>query len=201
MLNKAIQRTVLVAILVASSDVISKEISYNYIQGTYISTSVDSDAAGGDIDGNGFGLSGSFSVAPELAITASYGGRSFDTFQGVDVDSTSLTLGVTFYSSGESGTSAFANISALRGEVESTNGFTTIDDNDTGFIMSFGLRHMATDALELELNYFHTDIFDDTDNTVGLGARFYATEKFSLGIGYETSNDIDTLLLNARFNI
>ena len=193
MQNKTIHQVLLIAVtLASSSSALSKGISYDFIQGTYVSSSIET-STGTENDGDGLGISGSFSVAPEIAITASYDDEKIDTPQGSDIDSTSLAVGATVYSSGESGTSAFANISALRREVDTTH--------DSGFIMSFGLRHMPGSVLELELNYSSTVIFDDTDHTVGVGARFFASENISLGIGYETSSDIDSILLNARFNL
>lgn len=60
---------------------------------------------------------------------------------------------------------------------------------------------MATETIELEVGFSRTDVFDDTENTFGLGARFYINDKFSLGAGYSTEDDVDTLLLNARINI
>ena len=190
-----------VVILTASSGAISKEISYNFIQGTYISTSVDSGTTSGDVDGDGLFIDGSFGIAPHIALTAGYGGRSFDTFLGIDVDTTSLTFGVTAHTSVANGTSIFGNFSVLKAEIEVSDGFTTVDDDDTGNIITVGLRHMATEAVELDLDFSRTDVFDDTDNTIGFRARFYVNQQFSLGIGYETSSDIDTLLLNARFDI
>lgn len=202
MINHNLQQVLLgVAILTASSGVMTKEISYNFIQGTYISTSVDSGTTSGDVDGNGFGVAGSFSIAPHIAITAGFGATSFDTFLGIDIDTTELTLGVTGYASIASGTSIFGNFSILKGDVEATDGFITVDDDDTGNVISVGLRHLVTDAVELNLGLSRVDIFDDTENSYGFGARFYANEKVSLGIGYSTSSDVDTLSLNIRIDI
>ena len=89
----------------------------------------------------------------------------------------------------------------LKAEVEATDGFTTIDDDDTGNVISIGLRHMATDAVELDIGLSRVDVFDDTENSYRFGARFYANEKVSLGIGYSTSSDADALSLNIRIDI
>ena len=86
-------------------------------------------------------------------------------------------------------------------DIEASDGFTTVSDDDTGNIIGFGLRHMATDVVELNVSFSRVDVFDDTSNTFGFGARFYANEKFSFGIGYATGDDVDALLLNARINI
>jgi len=49
-------------ILSISSVSVSKEISYNYIQGAYISSTIDTGTTAGDLDSNGANISGSFSV-------------------------------------------------------------------------------------------------------------------------------------------
>ena len=181
------------------STAIAKEISYDFIEGTY-SSITDSSLPGIDVNGNGFGVSGSFSVSPNIAINAGYGSTSYDRVLGIDIDSTSLTFGVTAHTSVAPGTDVIGNFSVLNGEVKGSNGFTTISLDDTGNIIGVGLRHMVSDALELQIGASRTDIFDDTANTFGLGARFHANDKFSVGVGYSTGDDVDALLLNARID-
>lgn len=189
------------AILSISTVSTSKEVSYDFIQGTYASVTVDTGTTAGDLDGNGFAASGSFSVAPAIALTASFGATSFDRLQGIEIDTTALSFGLTAHTSVAPGTDVFGNFSVLLADIELSDGFTTIDDDDTGNIISVGLRHLATEKLELEVGFSRTDVFEDTANTFGVGVRFYANDKFSLGIGYATGDDVDTLLLNARIDI
>jgi len=196
------QQYILAAIILSTSTIsISKEISYDFIQGTYISSTIDTGTTAGDLDGNGIDISGSFSVAPAIAITAGYGATSFDEFLGVDIDTTELTFGVTGHTSIAPGADIFGNFSVLKANIELSDGFTSIDDDDTGNIISIGLRYLASDKIELDIGLSRVDVFDETDNTFGLGVRFYANDKFSLGVGYSTADDVDSLLLNARFDI
>lgn len=188
-----------VAVLTASTGVLSREISYNFVQGTFVSSTVDTGFE--DVDATGIGVSGSFVITPNIALTAGFGTTSFDTFLGVDIDTTELSFGVTGYTSVAEGTSVFGNFSVLKANIEATDGFNTIDDDDTGNVISVGLRHMATDAVEIEAGFSRVDVFDESGNTFGIGIRFYANDKFSLGVGYATGDDVDSLILNARFNI
>ena len=194
-------KTCLIAasILALSSNVFSKEISYNYIQGTY--SSITDSSLGVDVDGNGFAASGSFSISPNIAITALYGTVSFDRVLGIDVDATELDFGITAHTSIAPSTDVFGNFSVINAEIEASDGFTTISDDDTGNSITIGIRHMATDKIEISAGFSRVDIFDDTANAFGFGARFYANDKFSIGIGYSTGDDVDTLLLNARIDI
>lgn len=200
MLNSFPQRSILaVAILTASSSVISKEISYSYIDATY--ASITDSSLNEDIDGDGLGVSGSFSVAPAIALTASFSSTSYDTFQGIDVDFTELTFGVIAHASVAPGTDVYGGFSVLKINSEVSNGFTTIEDDETGNIIEVGLRAMPSDVVELEANLSRVDAYDDAENVIGFGARFYANEKFSLGVGYKSGDDVDVLLFQVRIDI
>ncbi len=72
---------VLAAIIIAFPfSVSAKEISYSYVQASYISMTVDTETTAGNVDGNGYAFSGSASVAPNFAITAGFGSSSLETF-------------------------------------------------------------------------------------------------------------------------
>jgi len=185
-----------VIILAVPVRAISQEFNYDFIEGTYSSSTVDTGF--GDIDGNGFSVSGSFSISPNVAFAAGFGTESYDRFLGVDLDANSTVFGITGHSSSGSKTDIFGSFSVLMGEIEASDGFTTISDDDTGNIIEFGIRHMVTDTVELTVGFSRTDIFDDTGNQTGFGLRFYSDEKLSLGVGYVTGDDVDTLLFNVR---
>ena len=199
-LNTYTQRSIIaIAILTTSSGVISKEISYTFIEGTY--ASITDSSVGTDIDANGFGVAGSFNVAPFIALTAGYSATSYDTFQGIDVDFTELTFGITAHASIAPGADIVGSFSVLKINSEVSDGFTTVDDDETGNIIGVGFRFMPSEVVELDIGLSRVDAYDDKENTFGVGARFYANEKFSLGIGYRSGDDVDALLFNARIDI
>ena len=187
------------AILTASTSVISKEISWDYIEGTY--ASVTDSSLSEDIDGDGLGIVGSFGITPNVALGAGYSATSYDTYQGVDIDMTSLKFGVNVHGLIAPGTAIHGSFSVLKVKGEATDGINTFEDDDTGNVIGIGLRHMATDAIELDIGLSRTDVFDDKSNTFGLGARFYANEKISFGLGYSTGDDVDAFLFNLRIDI
>ena len=200
MKNISILHYFLAAIILAiPTRAISQEFNYDYIQGTYGSSTIDTGI--GDVDANGFGVSGSFSISQNVAFSAGFSTESADTFLGIDLDANSTIFGITGHSSSGSKTDIFGGFSVLMGEIEASDGFTTLSDDDTGNIIEFGIRHMVTDTVELTAAFSRTDIFDDTSNQTGFGLRFYSDEKLSLGVGYATGDDVDTLLLNVRVAI
>ena len=188
-----------ITIIALSTNAFSKEISYDYVQGTY--SSLTDSSLGVDIDADGFAASGSFSISPNIAISASLGTTSSDRFMGIKIDVKELNFGLTAHTSVSPGTDVFGNFSVVNGDVEISNGFTTISDDDTGNSITVGLRHMATEAVEIGAAFNRVDIFDGTGNTFGFGARFYANEKFSIGLGYSTGDDVDTFFLSARIDL
>lgn len=197
MKHLSLQHYFLTAIILAVPvSAISQEFNYDYIQGTYGSSTVDTGF--GDVDGSGFGFSGSFSISPNMAFTAGFASESFDTFLGVDVDTDATAFGITGHSSTGAKTDIFGGFSVLMGEIELSDGFTTLSDDDTGNIIQFGFRHMASDTVELTAAFSSTDIFDDTSSQTGFGLRFYTGESLSIGIGYATGDDVDTVLFNLR---
>lgn len=200
MINSYIQRSILAAaILTASSGAISREISWSYVEGSY--ASITDSSLNEDIDGDALGIFGSFAITPNIALGAGLSGTSYDRYQGIELDTSSLTFGVNVHTLIAPSTSIYAFFDVLRAGYEVSDGFNTFDENDTGNIIGAGLRHMATDTIEINIGMSRTDVFDDTSNTFGLGARFYANEKISFGIGYATGDDVDALSLNLRLDI
>ncbi len=198
---KAFKHQYLLAAVVfmASSSAVAREISYDYIEGAYTSTTVSTSSM--DIDGDGFSVVGSFSVTPNIAIEGGYGTVSFDRAFGVDVDATELYFGLTAHTSVAPGTDIFGNFSVLNGEFEASNGFSTYSTDDTGNVISIGLRHMLNNVAELNMSFSRVDIFDDASNAFNFGGRYHISNQFSLGAGFSTGDDVETLSLNARFNI
>jgi len=179
---------------------ISKDISYDYVQGSY--SSITDSSLNVDIDGTGFDLDASFSVAPSIALTAGYGTTDYDRTFGIALEFTALTLAVTAHTSVAPGTDAFGNLSLLDIEAEASNSTTKINDDDTGNIITAGLRHTINDSFELEASVSRYDAFYDSFTDVVLGARFYANESISAGIAYSQDNeDEDALIFNLRLNI
>ena len=117
------------------------------------------------------------------------------------VNFTELNLGLTSHSSITPETDIFGSFSVLKVEGEIDDGSTTTSDSDTGNTISVGLRHMINNTVELNASLTRENIFDDTIIINSFGARLYASEIFSVGVGYFTGNDdVDAILLNVRID-
>ena len=203
MFNNSLCRVFLVALTqLLSSNAISQDISFDYVQATYTFASVDLGASTDEIDGNGIGLSLSLSFAPSFALTLAVLDTTFESFQGVDVETAkATTLGVTAHIPTASGSELFANLSALKAEITATNDTESINDSDYGYASKIGLRHLVSDTFELELGISHAYVFDRADNSFKADARLYLRKRLSLGIGYITGDSVDSFSLNLRLDV
>jgi hypothetical protein len=203
MLISPAQRSFLaVAIMLSASNVISDEISFDYVQGTYTFATVDLGASTDEIEGNGIGLSLSLSFHQNFSITLAVLDTTFDTYQGVDTDTIKIsTLGVTAHMPTGSGSELFANLSALKAQVQATDDAGEKGGSDYGYTASTGVRHFVSDKVELEIGVSHTYVFDHADNSLKADARLYIRKRVSLGIGYITGDNVDSFSLNLRLDV
>ncbi len=188
-----------ISTMALSTNVFSNEISYDYIQGTY--HSISDDSLGVDIDADGFSFGGSFSISDNLALTAGFGAASYDRVAGIDIDTSDFSFGMTFHQSVASGTDVYGNFSIVNAEYELDDGTTRISDDDMGNVIAIGVRHMASEKIEIGANISRTDVFSDTSNSFGVGAIFFINDKVAFGVGYSSGDDVDALSLGLRANL
>ena len=191
-----------VAILLSTSNVMSQDISFDYVQVTYTFATVDLGASTDEIEGNGIGLSLSLGFTPVFALTLAVLDTTFETYQGIDVDTAkATTLGVTAHTLTASGSELFANLSGLKAEVTENDDTGSTNDNDYGYAASIGVRHIVTDTFELEMGISNVYVFDNADTSFKADARLYLRKKLSLGIGYITGDSVDSFSLNLRLDV
>ena len=192
----------MLALLMSASNVMSEGISFDYLQLSYLSSTVDLASSIDNIEGNGIGMSLSLGFAPAFAFTLAVESTTFDTFQNIDVDTSKFsTLGVTAHTSVAPETEMFANFSAVKAEVKVSDGIDEIVDTDFGAMISIGLRHLVKDTFEIEAAASHMHVFGATDNRYKLDARFYVRKRFYLGAGYVAGDDVSSLIFSARVDI
>lgn len=186
--------------LMPVSNVMSKDISFDYVQFTYISSTVDPGASLEDVEGSGIGLAVSLGFEPAFALRLDVAATTFKNFQGVEVDTAKTTaLGVTAHTPVAGSTEIFANLSVVKAEITTVNGAGS--KTDIGGLLEIGLRHKVVDVLELEARATHVNVLDDTVNSYEVDARYFIRRRVSLGIGYATSDDVDSFILNIRLDV
>ena len=203
MFNNFLCRVFIVVLaLLPASNTMSQDISFDYVQVTYTFDTVDLGASADEIEGNGIGLSLSLSFTPALALTFAVLDITFETFQGLNVDTAkATTLGVTAHIPTASGSELFANLSALKADIAATDNTGSTSDSDFGYDANIGLRHLVNDKLELELGFSNVYVFDRGDNSFNADARLYIRKRLTLGIGYITGDSVDSFSLNLRLDV
>jgi len=165
--------------------------SYNFIQAGY--QSIDIDLGGGfDVDGDGYGLGGSFEIGDNVFVFASYVKADFDF--GIDLNQ--LQAGVGYRLELTVNTDFFASLAYVDAEVE-VSGFGSADDS--GYGATIGVRSNVSDLIELFGEVAYVDLGDGADGTaIGGGIWFNLTDSFALGLNAATDDDVTSYGANAR---
>lgn len=78
------------------------------------------------------------------------------------------------------------------------------NNNDSGYRLTVGVRTITLGNIELNAKIKHEDIYDKTNDSFAIGARYYFTPMFSLGASYETAyikdSDMKALYGSVRLN-
>lgn len=161
--------------------------NYNYVQADYFS---------GDFDG--FGVTGSFVINPDMFIIANYTGVTNDDL-GIDLDYNQVSIGGGFHMPVDTKTDAVFTVSFVSGEFDDiVTPFGTIPGiDDTGVLLTAGVRHNLNANIELAGGIFHTTVFDGDTGIQG-EARYNINQDMSAGLTYTSSDIIDGIGLNFR---
>lgn len=181
------KKTFLVAVAVVSISSINaraSDLSYNFIEGIYIKS--DTDIAGVSVDGDGFGIDGSFDVADHLAVVAGYEDLSHD----FDIDTNSLVLGANYHTPVSETTDVVIGISVIDAEVSLGS---LGSEDDTGNVISAGIRSKLNENIEVGASVARTEVFDESATGFSLSLLAGPSDGIQFGVAYGNSDDTDTI--------
>lgn len=181
--------TVSLLALVLASPAFAGGLSYNFIEGQY--QKVEFDEGSIDVDGDGFGIGGSFELNENVFVLASYASADFDF--GIDLNQ--LAIGAGYAVEISETADFFATLSFIRAEVEAS-GFGSLDDD--GFGATIGVRGMVSERVELFGTLSYVDLGDDDSTAIGGGALYNVTDIFALGANVEFDEDVTSYGVIAR---
>ena len=165
-------------------------ISYSYLEGGYVRTELDDL----DVNGDGFGIRGSYAFTKNVHGFASYANQDFDF--DITTDEWTVGAGVNFPLSEKLdvvGTLGYVGVKL------DAPGLSSIDDS--GVEVGAELRGRVNNVLELHGGVAYTNLNDSGDDTAGrVGARVYVTKMFALGADASFNEDGTTWMLGARFD-
>jgi hypothetical protein len=166
----------------------SPGLSYTYAEIGYGQVSFDSP----DVDGDGFGIAGSYALTDQFFLFAGYSTADLD----FDVDATDLNVGFGFNTPITETIDVVATLSYVYVEFEQAT-FGSADDNGLGG--SIGLRALMTPQIELFGGVEYVDLSDSGgDTALAAGARYNFNEKFAVGFAGSWSDDASSYTLTGR---
>jgi long-subunit fatty acid transport protein len=180
--------TIAVLLLIASASANAQGFDYNYLQLEYTNIELDDVS----VDGDGFGLSGSYAINPDWHVFAGYQAAGLD----FGVDATFLAAGIGYNTELSPVVDAYARLSYQYIDLD-TPSFGSVDDNGLGF--DVGLRYAASKDLELNAGIEYVDFGDGGDDTgFYAGALWKFTDAFALGLGGSWADDVSAYTLSGR---
>lgn len=179
-MRKYIVLTTLAA-LAASGSAMADGISYNLVEGGYVSNEIDEFG----LDGSGFAINGSFAINDSMFGFASVIDANYD--QGSDLDSTAVSVGLGFKWSLSDTLDLTSGVSYENQRLQ----FSGISlSNDDGVGIQVGLRSRVSESLELSAGVKYTDFGNGLDDyTLGAGGRYYFSPNFAAGIDFSDNDD------------
>jgi hypothetical protein len=182
-----------VTLLALAAPVMADGLNYNFIEGKYQRTTLDDGSF--DIDGDTFGIGGSFAVGDMFQVIAGYDVLNFD-IANEDVDLKELTLGGGIHMPLSTNVDFFANLAYFRVDAGSSLG-ESIDDS--GFGGELGLRAMLGEQVELAGALQYIELSDFGNDTRLKGNLWYNfSPNFALGVNAATGEDTVSYGLGAR---
>lgn len=156
-------------------------LSYNYAEVRFIDRELDAGP-----DGDGFLVGGSFEVAPQILVTASFEDLDF----GRSGDHSILRVGGGYVHPLQEKIDVvgYASLIHVDGDF----------DDDTGIGLAGGVRALVAPRFEVRATGNYVDV-DDSDTFFDIGADYWISEQFSAGLSATIGGDADTITFGGRW--
>jgi hypothetical protein len=164
------------------------EMSYTYVDLSYVDTELDDFNA----DGDGFLLRGSLQVHENFFVFA--GHENFDFDRGIDATSWQVGGGVRWPLS--NALDIVGKVGFIKTEIETRGP----DFDDDGFLLGVRLRGMVAPKFELEGGIDYVDLDDSGDDTsFTIEGRYYFLQQLAGQLLLNINDDATTIGIGARY--
>ncbi|MBT8101134.1 MAG: porin family protein [Gammaproteobacteria bacterium] len=181
--------SLLVILLAFSATAGAQGFDYNYFSLGY--GNIDFDEV--NVDGDGFGLEGSYGLSDNYHIFFDYNSAGLD----FDIDATTWGVGFGYNKPISEKVDFVGRVSYEYIELDAP-GVSSADDNGLG--LGIGMRFAASNELELNAGINYVDYSDSGDDTgFEAGGLYKFTDSFALGLSGEWSDDVSSYTLRGRF--
>jgi len=187
--NVMLRSTLLIGLLAFSATASAEDFDYTWLSLGY--GMVDFDDI--NVDGNGFGLDGSYAFNDDFHVFGRYEAINLD----FGVDATTFSAGVGYNTEMSPTVDAFARLSYEYVEVDMP---VFGSDDDSGFGFGVGLRFAAGPGVELNAGIDYFDYGSGGDDTaLSLGGLYSFTPTFALGLAGSWGDDVSSYSISGRF--
>ena len=177
------------AVTQAQQETQAQPFNYTYAELGYDETDFDL-GGGGDIDGDGLTLSGSFEINEDWHAFASFANSDLDF--GIDVDTWAIGAGYRYPLQDD--LDIYGRVLYITSDVSGP-----VDADDDGLGLQARLRFRVSEEFEVEGGIQHLDV-GDSDTSLQASARYHFNPSFSVGIGLTFAGDTDGFGINARYS-
>jgi len=148
-------------------------------------------------DFEGLTLTGSFEINKDIFVLARYVALTNDDF-GVDLDYDEISVGAGYHMPIDKKTDAVFTVSFDSAEVSVfVPFFGKVTADDTGILLTAGVRHELNPQIELAGGIYHNSTFNGDTGIQG-EARYNINSKMSAGLSYISGDYLDGLSINFR---
>ena len=171
---------------------------WNYIEGSYVSSDLDSDSSG-NLDIDGWEVAGAFQFFKDRAfVRGSYSNQDESLgslFQDLELDILSVGLGARWPLA--DATDIYGDISYEKWRIE----LGSVDEDESGYSAGLGVRSVVWRGLELngEVGYMDVGDFIDGEATFKLGGIYTFGIGLGIGSSYEQIDDLETWRFTLRY--
>ncbi|MCU7844792.1 MAG: hypothetical protein KZQ93_13225 [Candidatus Thiodiazotropha sp. (ex Monitilora ramsayi)] len=164
------------------------DLDYNYIEGRYL---INADEDDSNLDGDGFRIAGSYRFTKEIFAFGKWEDVDFD--RGYDATIIEFGAGYIFPIK----PNWDSNFTLSYGSVDLSG--PGIDQDESGIILSGGVRGMVTPEIEARAKLTYNDSGADDDTYFTIAGDYFFMPNLSAGLEADLGGDYETLSIGVRY--